>query len=222
MSTDQEAVFRAGEGDAWYRRNAAALRDRDDPVMQVLRGLDRRDRIRSVADLGCSNGWRLAALRPDLPAARRLAGCDPSGAAVAAGTEAWPDLELQVGSLARVPFAGAFDLVLVSFVFYLVDRPGLARAVAEVDRVVDAGGVLVLADFCADAPFAVPYHHRRDVALLSHKADHAAPFRALGYRETFRLEYDHDCPRLPGLVSTQVPDRMNRSAVAVLVKAAVG
>lgn len=215
----QERVFCEGEADAWYRRNAAAL-GREDPVMQVLRELDRRDEIASVVDLGCSDAWRLGALRAVLPNATRLAGIDPSPAAIEAGRRRWPDIDLRVATLSDIPFADAFDLAIVSFVFYLVDRVALARAVAEVDRVVAPGGVLALADFMADGPHRVRYHHRDDVALFSHKQDHAALFRALGYRETFRLEYDHDGGPLARLVPTRVVESWGRCSISILVKAA--
>lgn len=214
----QERVFCESEADSWYARNAPAL-GRGDVILQVLSELDRRREIGSIVDLGCTDGWRLAALRPAFPGARRLAGTDPSRAAIEAGRRRWPDLDLEVGTLSNVPFDEPFDLAVVSFVFYLVDRAALARSVAEVDRVVRPGGVLALADFCADEPTRVPYHHRTDVALFSHKQDHAAVFLALGsYRETFGLEYDHDQLRLDSLVSTRRVEPWGRSRISILVK----
>lgn len=214
----QERVFREGEADAWYARNAAAL-GRGDVLLQVLCGLDRRAEIGSIADLGCTDGWRLAALRGAFPAAGRLAGTDPSPAAIEAGRRRWPDLDLRIGTLSDLPFDEPFDLVVVSFVFYLIDRAALARSVAGVDRLVRPGGVLALADFMAEQPTRVPYHHRSDVALFSHKQDHAALFRALGsYRETFALEYDHEEPRLDSLVSTRRAEPWGRSRISILVK----
>lgn len=220
-TTDQDGVFLAGEGDAWYRRNAALLSEhRRDPVIAVLAVLDRREDIASVCDLGCADGWRLAALQPLLPAATRLAGVDPGAQAVAAGRARWPGLELAVGTLAEHPVAGPFDLVLVCGVFCWVDRAALAASVAAVDRLVCPGGLLVVADFAAEAPTRRPYHHRRDVALFTHKQDHPALFRALGtYRQTFSMEWNHAEPPADGVVPTALVPDGERWGVSVLVKA---
>jgi trans-aconitate methyltransferase len=217
----QDAVFRGGEGDAWYRRNADALAGRrSDPTLAVIGGLDRRAEVTSVCDLGCADGWRLDALRPLLPAARRLAGLDASTEAVAAGRTRSPDLELRVGTLAAHDLAGPFDLAIVNAVLHWVDRGALADSLAGIDRVVAPGGVLVLADFAPDGPAAVPYHHRTDVALKTYKQDYAALFRGLGtYRETFRLECGHaDLDAGRAVPSRWVPSD-ERWGVSVLVKA---
>lgn len=216
----QDEIFVTGEADAWYARNAAALVSGEhDAVLKVVREFDRREEIGSVCDLGCSNGWRLAALAAVLPRVTRLAGTDPSVAAIEAGRRRWPELQLDVGTLAHNGLSGQFDLTIVSGVFCWVDRASLARSVARVDELVAPDGVLVIGDFMAEEPYKVPYHHRSDVAVFTHKQDHAALFRALGtYRETFRIEYDHDLGRLTSLVPTRMTERRNRWFLSVLVK----
>lgn len=217
----QDAVFRGGEGDAWYRRNAAALAGRrSDPMLAVVGNLDRRAEVASVCDLGCADGWRLDALRAVLPAARRLAGVDPSAEAVAAGRARSHDLDLRVGTLAEHDLSGPFDLVVVNGVLQWVERARLAASIARVDRLVAPGGVLVLGDFAPDGPVAVPYHHRTDVALLTYKQDYAALFRTLGtYRETFRLECGHGDVPAGGVVTSRWVTAHERWAVSVLAKA---
>jgi SAM-dependent methyltransferase len=217
----QDSVFLAGEGDAWYRRNADALSGRGtDAMLSVLQHLDRLGEIESVCDLGCADGWRLSILRSMLPKARRFAGIEPGAEAIAAGRARWPDFELAVGTLADNPLQGSFDLVCVNGVLSWVDRAALTASLLGIDRLVAPRGVLIIADFAADAPVRVPYHHRTDVSLFTHKQNYGECFEAMGtYRETFRLERAYD-DFTPGLVvPTRMIDNQNRWGVTVLVKA---
>lgn len=177
--TDQTEIFRLGEGDNWFHRNDSHLTPtRADPVLEMA---TRLRSIRSACELGCANGCRLAALRERFPEAERLAGSDISKAAIDAGRARWPSLELAVGSLDDPKIEGAFDLVIVSFVFHWVGRERLARSIAAVDNVVGDGGALIIADFLPDQACARPYHHRSDVELFTYKQDYAACFASLGY-----------------------------------------
>ncbi len=216
----QDSVFLAGEGDAWYRRNADALAGRrTDAMLTVLGQLDRLGDITSVCDLGCSDGWRLEVLRALLPNAKRFAGAEPGAEAIAAGRARWPEFELSVGTLADHAIQGAFDLVTVNGVFSWVDRAALAASILGVDRLVASGGVLVIADFAADAPVRVPYHHRTDVALFTHKQNYAECFTTMGtYRQTFRMERAYDDFNPGFVVPTRMIDTNNRWSVTVLVK----
>jgi SAM-dependent methyltransferase len=217
----QDSVFLAGEGDAWYRRNAETLAGRrTDAMLTVLGRLDRLSDIASVCDLGCSDGWRLEVLRALLPNARRFAGAEPGAEAIAAGRARWPEFELSVGTLADNAIQGTFDLVLVNGVFSWVDRAALAASILGVDRLVAPGGVLVIADFAADAPMRVPYHHRTDVSLFTHKQNYAECFEVMGtYRETFRMERAYDDFSTGLVVPSRMIDSNNRWSVTVLVKA---
>jgi len=88
MAVDQSQIFREGEGDNWFRRNAEHLSadGRDDVVLRAIeRAVQSGTPLQSVCELGCSNGWRLAALSGLYPAIGRLAGCDVSEQAIADG-----------------------------------------------------------------------------------------------------------------------------------------
>jgi SAM-dependent methyltransferase len=71
-------------------------------------------------------------------------------------------------------------------VFCWVDRAMLARAVAEIDRMVADDGHLLIADFRPDSPSRRRYHHRQDVEVFTYKQDYAACFEGLGFY--FRLQ----------------------------------
>jgi len=189
---DQTDVFRADEGDNWFRRNAASLGAHEEVAVELLARWNEREPVRSVCELGCSNGWRLAAIAEGFPAIERLAGSDLSQAAIDDGRRRWPALELAVGSLDAPQLHGAFDAVIVSFVFHWVARDRLAASVDAVDGLLRHGGALIIADFLPDRPCARPYHHRTDVEIYTYKQDYADRFTALGrYTEVEREIFSH-------------------------------
>lgn len=188
--TIQDNVFRETEGDAWFRRNSQALASSEaDPVSDVLRQLapPLLSNARSVLDVGCANGWRLARLRGLLPEATEFFGFDASEAAILAGRASAPQLRLEVGLVDQPPFARSFDLVIVSYVLHWIDRSRIAHAIAAIDGLVVPGGLLVVVDFLPDRPCARRYHHREDVEMYTYKQDYPAAFTGLGlYREIAR------------------------------------
>jgi SAM-dependent methyltransferase len=214
LVTDQTDIFSADEGDRWFRRNQASLNDAHggDHVIAMLSRWTEREQVRSVCELGCGNGWRLASIGERFPAIQRLAGCDVSAEAIADGRSRWPGLELAVGSLDRTAIHGLFDVVIVSFVFHWVARDRLAASIAAVDALVACGGALILADFLPDRPCARPYHHRSDVELFTYKQDYARCFTGLGnYSEIEREIFSHD--GLAGPI-----DEQDRAMCALLSK----
>lgn len=194
MTVDQTDVFSADEGDHWFQRNFASLivSHDTDQVIALLSRWNEREPVGSVCELGCSNGWRLAAIAELMPGVDRLAGSDLSGAAIADGRRRWSQLELAVGTLDRPMLAGPFDVVIVSFVFHWVARERLAASVAAVDELLPDGGVLIIADFLPDQPCARPYHHRPDAEIYTYKQDYARCFTGLGtYQEVERQVFAH-------------------------------
>ncbi|HEX2673868.1 MAG TPA: class I SAM-dependent methyltransferase [Polyangiaceae bacterium] len=194
MTADQTDVFSADEGDHWFRRNVASLKvsHDSDHVIALLSRWNEREAVRSVCDLGCSNGWRLAAIAELMPGVDRLAGSDLSSAAIDDGRQRWSQLELAVGTLDRPGLTGPFDVVIVSFVFHWVARERLAASLAAIDELLRDGGVLIIADFLPDQPCARAYHHRTDVEIYTYKQDYARCFTGLGtYEEVERKAFAH-------------------------------
>lgn len=102
----------------------------------------------SVLDAGCGTGALLRELaRRD--ADLRLTGLDLSAAMTAAGSEAAPHLNFVVGDTEALPFPSAsFDLVVSSSSFHFWPSPTIA--LAELRRVLRAGGTVVITDWCDD------------------------------------------------------------------------
>jgi SAM-dependent methyltransferase len=194
LVADQSRIFEDSEGDRWFARNAAHLSDShpDDHVLALLERAEERAQVRSMCEVGCANGWRLAAARRRLPAISRLAGFDVSQDAVEDGRSRWPEIELAVGPADVPPIEGPFDAVIVSFVLHWVDRARLAATIAAIDALVAPGGVLLLADFLPDSPCARRYHHRSDCEVYTYKQDYSHCFGALGfYQEEEAVVFAH-------------------------------
>lgn len=202
----QEQVFVRSEGDAWFRRNEAGLKKpaswKSDPCLRLVSKLDPLPS--RVLDVGCANGWRLAALAA--AGARRLVGLDVSFEAVRDGMRRWSreGLRLVLGTASRMPFQAAsaggrigegFDLIVVGFVFHWIDRSSLLRTAAEIDRCLADGGHLVVADFFPDRPTVTPYHHLPDGEVFTYKQDYSRLFVATEmYRRIGAVVFDHDRP----------------------------
>ena len=129
----------------------------------------------SILETGCANGWRLAALSKSFSRAR-LAGLDPSAAALAAGQLLCPTADLRQGTADKLPFEAEFELVIFGFCLYLCDREDLFCIAAEADRVLSDGGVLAIMDFYTDHPVSRPYQHAAD--LYSYKMNYSRLFAA--------------------------------------------
>ncbi len=195
MNQIQDDVFFESEGDSWFRRNRSVLsrEGKFDWPVELIGLLGDLSGVRSVAELGCCNGYRLDELRRRLPDAMRFAGVDASADAVADGAALFPGLELRQGVLNDIPMEGPFDLVVVNFVLHWVDRSTLARSMAEIDRLVGDSGLLVLGDFLPDFAQRRAYHHLEGEQVFTYKQDYVRMFEALGtYRELARVTFDHD------------------------------
>lgn len=206
----QDDVFFQGEGDSWFRRNRDALQSdaRVDWPIQLIGMMAGKSEIRSVIELGCSNGYRLASLKGILPSDCRFVGTDASLEAVRAGKERYPWIEFHRALLSEIPVEEAFDLVIVHFVLHWVDRRTLGRSVSEIDRVTLDGGVLVLGDFLPDYPQRRRYHHLPGGGVYTWKQDYARIFEALGtYREFARIAFDHSGTGVSVLQATPSSDR---------------
>ena len=174
----QSRVFLEGEGDRWFERNRHALLEADWASDAPLRLLDTHgvQPVRAF-EVGAANGYRLAALHSRFGC--EAYGIDASSSAVADGMARFPGVHLQAAPSHAIPFADAmFDLVVANFVLHWVDRALLLRTLAEMDRVLVDGGLLLIGDFLPDEPTRRPYHHLPGRDVHTYKQDYAAVFLA--------------------------------------------
>lgn len=183
----QADIFLQSEGDAWLERNRGKMGE-SDSVADAIEQLGIKPT--RVLEIGCSDGWRLAALRDKYGC--EVFGVEPS---MQAGIEAAARRVAVVQSSAAVlPVPGQFDLLIYGFALYLTDPADWLRIAAEGNDVLTDGGHLVVHDF--DPPyraFRLPYKHRDGVwsyhfdwekLWLSHPAYSMVARRHAGMGET--------------------------------------
>jgi SAM-dependent methyltransferase len=172
----QRDVFAASEGNSFFSRNESEIAKpnfpRDIAVQRISHHLGAAGKCR-VLEVGCASGANLNALN-SVKVIEGF-GIEPSSDAIRAGEQAFPDLKLKIGTADLLPFDDAFmDVIWFGFCLYLVDRVFLHRAVAEADRVLKDGGLIVIHDFDPGTPCVRPYRHYPGVN--SYKMDYSAFF----------------------------------------------
>ena len=190
-TTYEASVFAEGEADAWYERTREHLepfQPERDLALRMLRFYGVRPK--RVLGIGVANGARLAALRDETGA--EVVGIELSQRAAHDARERY-GLELLPEAVEDLSVEGTFDLVLAHFVLHWVSREGLDEAVKRMDARLAPGGLLLIGDFYPDRPKDVPYHHRTDIELFTHKRNYSKPFVALGnYTRIGFLSGPHD------------------------------
>ena len=162
----QADIFLQSEGDAWFRRNHARLGERD-PVFDAI--VDIGIKPKSVLEVGCANGWRLAKLRDQYQC--EVTGIEPSekasGQAMAAGIHT-----MRMTAEKSASFGECFDLVIYGFCLYLTDPADWFRIVAAGDTDLAPGGHLIVHDF-ADGIGAYARRYEHHDKILSYHFDFA-------------------------------------------------
>jgi len=189
----QKQLFVNGEADAWYQRNSASggicldVRLEKDPILRALDFLDLP--FKKTLEIGCSNGWRLEAIRQIYKC--EVVGIEPSTEAIDDGRKKYPHIEFHKGTADILPFDDAsMQGVILGFCLYLCDRAELFKIVAEVDRILETNGWVVILDFGPPDSYKNTYMHAK--GIYSYKMDHAELFKANPiYIEQFRQILPH-------------------------------
>jgi len=176
--TPQRDIFVSSEGNGWYSRNISALDRssvlREGIITRIAANISTADHS-TVAEIGCATGINLARLGQMRPIYG--VGIDPSSKAIESGAAQYPNLRLLQGTADKLPFEDAsIDVLWFGFCLYLVDRSLISRVVAEADRVLKNGGLLVIHDFDPDFPRMRRYAHHN--GLWSYKMNYSALFTA--------------------------------------------
>ena len=114
--TSQKQAFLHSEGDQYYQRNrdklmSASQKTAKDKVLASIKVLNLHPRC--ILEVGCSNGWRLEALRNAYSA--KCYGIHPAEA-IQEGTALFQDISLGQGTADSLPFnEDMFDLVIFGF-----------------------------------------------------------------------------------------------------------
>ena len=177
MENNQKKAFLEYEADLWFKRNKEALENykvEDDIVYNLL------DKYKilpeKILEIGCSSGHRLNGLKGLFPYAG-VYGIDPSNNAIAYGKELYPHVHFDRATADNLPYpAKHFDLVIMGFVFYVVDRELLLASVSEIDRVLSDKGFLLIIDFFSERALKNEYAHISEFKAYSFKQKYESIF----------------------------------------------
>ena len=157
---NQKNIFMNGESDNWFLRNKESLKNRNEfiDIDEILAYINKQSKI---LEIGCSNGTKLNYIRTKLPDLNiSLYGIDPSNKSIEDGKKNFIDINLNVGTSDLLNYEDDFfNIVIVGFCLYVVDRNLIFKTISEIDRVLKQGGFLVITDFDPPFPIKKPYHH---------------------------------------------------------------
>lgn len=194
VNTLQRKAFQQYEANQWFARNKSLLNSyagEHDFVVNLL--LQYKIKPLRILELGSSAGYRLHYLKHLFPDAQ-VFGIDPSTDAVATGTQLYPGVELHVGTADDLSVFedGFFDLVIIGFVFYVIDRSLLLRVVSEIDRVLADKGLLINVDFFSEKAIKNNYHHITEFEAFSFKQGYETIFLASEmYQLLHKISFHH-------------------------------
>jgi SAM-dependent methyltransferase len=191
---NQDNLFAASEADRYFDRNKSALREVDwsaDPPLRLMELY--RLQPRSALEIGAANGCRLAAIAERW--GTKVTAVEPSAQAIADGQARFPEVRFLQATASAIPLQCQFDLVIVNFVLHWIARETLLRSIAEIDRLLVAGGCLILGDFAPSNRVRVRYHHRPEEEIYTYKQNYPAVFLASGlYHTVAALTSSHGSP----------------------------
>lgn len=203
MPQDQKKAFLLYEANRWFERNRDILNKytpNNDKIISLIK--EYKIKPKRVLEVGCSAGYRLHGFRQSFEKNIETYGVEPSDDAINFGKEHYPEVEFIQGTVDNMaPLQdNFFDVVVVGFVFYVVDRTLLLKSIAEIDRVLGDNGFLVIVDFFSETTIKRNYHHISDFSAYSFKQRYDEVFTATGiYHLISRSCYNHDTGEMDGL-----------------------
>ncbi len=195
MSERPEDLWMESEGDNWFARNREALSSSHDKTLFLLElyGI----KPRRVLEVGCANGYRLAALHEKYRC--QVAGVEPSAAAIQDGQARWPFITFVRGTGDLFQLHQMFDVIIINFVFHWVPRTRLLKSVAQIDARLEDGGYLVIGDFGTKNYLKRKYHRRPQDNLFTYKQQYQNIYLATGqYLEIAKIRYNYDTKAFSG------------------------
>jgi ubiquinone/menaquinone biosynthesis C-methylase UbiE len=178
MDTKQKDFFLKEEADAWFDRNIDVINKFEidhDPVASIINKY--QISFYDCLEVGCSAGHRLNGLSTLYPESNYY-GIDPSSKAVNFGKKRYAKINLSIGTVDNLIIYDdeKFDIIIVGFLFYVLDRKLLLKAISEIDRVLKNDGFLILVDFHSIKPVRVKYHHIKNFDAYSYKQPYEKVF----------------------------------------------
>jgi len=176
----QKEAFIDYEADAWFNRNKSVLlnytKERD-RVLSLIK--EYKLAPKNVLEIGCSAGYRLNAIKTSFEGCS-VFGIEPSKEAINYGKQQYPGVNFINGTADDLSSMEdeSMDVVVVGFVFYVIDRNIFFKVVAEIDRVLKNGGILIIVDFFSETALKNVYQHIKDFSAFSFKQNYDEVFTA--------------------------------------------
>ena len=158
------------EGDRWFKRNLNRDSRNFKDINSFIPLIKDKDKI---LEIGTSDGIKLDYLSRKIPKFNlSLFGIDPSYESINAGSELYPNLNLKQGTSDQIEFDNQyFNVVILGFCLYLVDRELIFKTISEVDRTLKQGGYLVITDF--ETPFPIKRKYKHLKGLFTYKNNYS-------------------------------------------------
>ena len=208
---NQKKIFLNKEGDQWFKRNSNRHLGNfiDININSFIPLVKDKDKI---LEIGTSDGRILVYLSIKVPKFNlSLFGIDPSYESINSGSQKYPNLNLKQGTSDQIEFDdNYFNIVILGYCLYLVDRELLFKTISEVDRILKQGGYLVITDF--ETPFPVKRNYEHSEGCFTYKNNYSNFFLGGGhYSLVNKIHYSH---------STDIfnPDINERVSTSVLYK----
>lgn len=176
----QKDLFLASEGDAWFKRNHAAVCSKDfskDAIVQEVLNINSawQKEVSSspinILEVGCGEAARLEFIGSKINA--NCCGVEPSSLAVEQAK--LRGINAVRGSAECLEFdSDCFDIVIYGFCLYLCDRSDLLCIAKEADRVLKSNGWVIIHDFFSISPMQLDYTHKKEIS--SYKMDYRKLF----------------------------------------------
>lgn len=180
MMNTQKDAFIEFEANGYFSRNQAILKDYSPEKDSVLKTIqDYKYVPKRVLEIGCNAGYRLNGLKVSYPECQ-VYGIEPSVDAIEYGRNNYQNISLIQGMADDLSIFtdGFFDLVIIGFVLYVVDRNLLLKTISEIDRVLADKGVLLNIDFFAQTPSLNAYTHIDSMEAYTYKQNYDEIFLA--------------------------------------------
>ena len=170
----QKEAFLSYEADSWFERNKAVLLNysvEKDRVVSLIKKYNLNPE--AILEIGCSGGYRLNGLKSIYPKVV-VHGIEPSAKAIEFGRKSYPDVNYIHGTADNLCGIedSSLDIVIVGFVFYVIDRNIIFKVAAEIDRVLKNGGILIIVDFFSETSLKNVYEHIKDFSAYSFKQNY--------------------------------------------------
>jgi ubiquinone/menaquinone biosynthesis C-methylase UbiE len=193
MSLQKEAFINY-EANSWFHRNKATIfnyKTENDPVISLLKKY--KLELTTVVEIGSSAGYRLNGIK-EIFNVPNVIGVEPSLDAINFGKEKYSCVKFLNGTIDDLSEIQekSVDLLIIGFVFYVVDRSLLYKSIYELNRILSENGKIIILDFYSTFPVQKEYGHISDFKAFTFKGDYVSIFTSSGlYQLVDFSTYDH-------------------------------